>query len=281
MPAKVSHVDHPAFAVKDLEGAHKQFQKLGFVVPPIGRHSEWGTGNICIMFASDYLEIRGIVDRTRYLAGLEEFFEQGEGVMGVAFGTESAQASYDAAREAGIKVSEPRNLQRLLKLEDKTLDLRFCVVMLEPEDYPGFNHANLCQHLTADRLRQPGWLDHPNTAIFTSEIVGVVGDLDTAQRAYERLLSKSAVKRNKDDLRLSFPKGASVELILPEQAAARGIAQPARGKDYVASISIAVRNLDTLRALLAKNGVKADDKGKSVVVDKHDAGGAHLAFVEA
>jgi Glyoxalase-like domain len=281
MPARISHIDHPVFAVKDLEGAHKQFQRLGFVVPPIGRHSEWGTGNICIMFASDYLEIRGIVDPSRYLAGLEEFFEQGEGLIGVAFGMESAQASYDAAREAGIKVTEPRNLQRLLKLEDKTLDLRFCNVMLEPEDYPGFTHANLCQHITADRLRQPGWLDHPNTAVSTSEIVGVVADLDTAQRAYERLLGKSAVARNKNDVRLSFPKGATVELILPDQAAARGIAQPARGKDYMASIAIAVRNLDALRAVLAKNGIAAHDKDKSVVVDTRDAGGAHLAFVEA
>jgi Glyoxalase-like domain len=281
MSAKVSHIDHPVFAVRDLNGAHQQFKKLGFVVPPIGKHSEWGTGNICIMFAADYLEIRGIADPTRYLAGLEEFLEHGEGLIGFAFGVESAQASYDAAREAGITVSEPRNLQRLLKLDDKTLDLRFCTAALQPEDHPGFTHANLCQHLTADSLRQPGWLDHPNTAVSTHEIVGVVGNLDAAQRVYERLLGKSAVKRDKSRVHLSFPKGASAELILPDEAVARGIAQPARGKDYMASISIAVRNLDTARALLAKNDVVTTDKGTSISIDKNDASGAHLTFVEA
>lgn len=78
-------------AVHDLE--REQYRKLGFVVPPSGRHQEWGTVNVCIMFASDYIEIRGVGDPTKFLAGLDKFLVHGEGLSGVAFNAKSAKGS--------------------------------------------------------------------------------------------------------------------------------------------------------------------------------------------
>ena len=37
MSAKFECVDHPVFAVNDLNVASDAFQRLGFVVPPIGK----------------------------------------------------------------------------------------------------------------------------------------------------------------------------------------------------------------------------------------------------
>lgn len=280
MSAKVECVDHPVFAVNDLNVAGDAFRKLGFVVPPIGKHQEWGTGNICIMFARDYLEIRGIADRTRYLAGLEEFLADGEGLIGVAFGTPSADERYRTLREAGVAAAEPRGLQRRLELPDgKAINPRFRNVMLPPEDHPGFFHANFCQHLTFDELRQPGWLDHPNTAVSAGKVVGVVDDLDKAQAKYETLFGEEVVSRSGNAVWLRFPVGAPIELITPAAAKERQIDQPKRDKNYMASLEINVRSLDAVQAVLKKNGVRFR-LGRAAVVDPDQACGAHLSFVD-
>jgi hypothetical protein len=61
----IGSLDHPVIAAGDLDAARVSYERLGFTVPPRGSHVEWGTGNLCIMFPDDYLEIRGIVDATR------------------------------------------------------------------------------------------------------------------------------------------------------------------------------------------------------------------------
>jgi hypothetical protein len=281
MPAKVTCIDHPVFAVNDLIAARSSFEKLGFFVPPIGRHREWCTGNICIMFARDYLEIRGIADRSRYLAGLEEFLADGEGLIGVAFGTNSADESYRAARESGLGVEEPRGLERNLDVFGKVVSLRFRNVMLRTDDHPGFYHANLCQHLTFDALRQPGWLGHPNTATSVATVVGVIDDADAAARKYAALLGSDAVLRERDKVMLRFPVGSSAELITAREAEARGIAQSKRVKNYMAAIKINVRSLDALRAVLGKSDLPCRQNGGEVVIDPKHACGAHIIFVEA
>ncbi|WP_217645550.1 VOC family protein [Oceanisphaera psychrotolerans] len=101
MTAKVGRVDHPVVAVHDLQQTRVQYQKLGFVVPPSGKHQEWGTENLCIMFADDYLEIRGIGDPNKFLAGVDTFLEQGEGLYSVAFNAKSANESYQAGVASG------------------------------------------------------------------------------------------------------------------------------------------------------------------------------------
>nr|WP_231859966.1 VOC family protein [Bordetella parapertussis] len=155
MTARVGRVDHPVVAVHDLDRTSQQYRKLGFVVPPSGKHQEWGTENLCIMFPGDYLEIRGIGDPNRFLAGVDKFLAKGEGLYSVAFNAASAQESYQAGLAAGLEIEPPRHLNRKLVLEDRTLDLHFETVMLGHDLYPGLTHANLCQHLTADTLRRP------------------------------------------------------------------------------------------------------------------------------
>ena len=88
-------IDHPVIAVTDLDQARAAYERLGFTVPLRGSHIEWGTGNLCIMFADDYLEMRGIIDASRFTMHLDTHLERfGAGLMGVAFGTADVEASY-------------------------------------------------------------------------------------------------------------------------------------------------------------------------------------------
>ena len=281
MTAKVGRVDHPVIAVRDLEPTRERYKKLGFVVPPIGRHREWGTANICIMFADDYIEIRGVGDPNKFLAGLDKFLVHGEGLCGVAFNAKDADASYAEAMATGIGIEPPKSLNRQLVLGDKTLDLRFKTVMLAHNEYPGLTHANLCEHLTPDTLRQPGWLDHPNGVVSFGRLVGVIADFDAAQQVYERLLGTQKVKRDEHRLMLDFGEGADVELIDQDEAERRGDAQHDRGDAYMASATLLTKDPEAAKAVFEKNGIRFREVGGMLAVNPADACGAHLYFKAA
>jgi len=58
----IAGIDHVIVGVRDLERARVGWTRLGFTLSPRGRHIGQGTANYCIMFASDYVELLGIVD---------------------------------------------------------------------------------------------------------------------------------------------------------------------------------------------------------------------------
>lgn len=278
--AIVDKVDHPVIGVHDLEAARSAFARLGFVVPPAGTHEEWGTTNVCIMFPNDYLEIRGVADATKFLAGLDRFLEKGEGFSGVAFSTANATDSYEQCLESGLHAHPPRELNRKLVLSDRTLSLKFRTMALAPELHPGLTHANLCEHLTPDVLRQPGWVDHPNGALGFRKLVGVVEDHDSAYRTYSRLLGPERVRKFTNHLVLDFGRGAIIELIDPSEASRRGEEQPAREPAYLSSATIEVKSASKLANLLSGSGIKFETHGKRLSLDPDDAVGARLHFEE-
>lgn len=278
MTANVGRVDHPVVAVHDLEATREQYKKLGFVVPPAGNHREWGTANVCIMFAGDYLEIRGIGDSSKFLAGLDKFLINGEGLCGVAFNTKDADSSFREGKASGLEIEPPRHLNRKLVLEHTTLDLHFKTVMLGHSLFPGLTHANLCEHLTWDALRQPGWTDHPNGVVSFGRLVGVVSDMEAAASTYANLLGERKVCRESNRLLLKFGEGADIELISQTEAEERGDAQATRGESYMASASLWVKDINVTRTVFQTNGIRYKTVADQLAVDPKDACGARLYF---
>lgn len=282
MTAEVGRVDHPVVAVRDLQKTRLRYQKLGFIVPPSGKHQQWGTENLCIMFADDYLEIRGIGDPSKFLAGVDEFLKRGEGLYSVAFNAQSADRSYQSGISAGLGIEPPRHLNRTLVVGNQVLDLHFKTVMLHPDLFPGLSHANLCEHLTAQTLRQPGWLDHPNGVIGFGRLTGVVENFEEAQFAYTRLLGPGRVQGSRERIVLSFPEGADVELISHQEAVRRNIQQTVRGSAYLASATLLVKQVQATAQLFERNAVGYQYVARDVLqVDPNDACGACLFFKQA
>ncbi|KAE8754961.1 VOC family protein [Paraburkholderia madseniana] len=280
MTAKVGRVDHPVVAVHDLQASRQVFEKLGFLVPPSGKHQEWGTENVCIMFPEDYIEIRGVGDPNKFLAGLDKFLVHGEGLSGVAFNAKSAKESYESGIASGLGIRQPKHLNRLLVLENETLDLHFETVMLAPDLYPGLTHANLCEHLTADTLRKPEWLNHPNGVYSFGRIVGVVSDMESARDTYVRLLGAEAVHFDGEKIHIDLKEGADIELISPAEAEKRGDAHPARGDAYIAAATLLVDDLQKTKAVFDQNGIAYRAAGELIAVDPAFACGTHFYFEE-
>ncbi|MFZ2004612.1 MAG: VOC family protein, partial [Stellaceae bacterium] len=60
-PSGIAGIDHIIVGARDLEGARRDWARLGFTLTPRGRHIGQGTANYCIMFPRDYLELLGFV----------------------------------------------------------------------------------------------------------------------------------------------------------------------------------------------------------------------------
>lgn len=207
-------IDHPLIAVSDMEASKITYEKLGFTVPPRGSHIEWGTGNWCIMFQNDYLELRGILDPERYTLGLEEVLENyGEGLAGVAFGTEGAEINFRKMSDNGLQPKPVRYLTRNFELPGEWLQPKFALCFPNETEVTGLMHVVLCEHLTPELTRKPEYLIHPNSTLSILSITGIIDNPTEVEAAQVRLLGSDAVKRVNNSIFLTTSSGQQIKLL--------------------------------------------------------------------
>ena len=183
----IAGIDHFIVGVRDLERARLEWSRLGFTLSPRGRHIGQGTANYCIMFASDYVELLGIVDPDDFVQRLDTFLAQREGLMAAAFAPAGAPEDVRAALLArGLRPSEPRPLGRELKLPEGTVVPRFSLLSLPADETPGLD-CFICAHLTPELMRRPEWLQHPNGALGLKGIHVLVESTAALLEPYDRL----------------------------------------------------------------------------------------------
>lgn len=225
-------IDHVVIGVADLEGSQGLWQKLGFTLTPRGRHIGWGTGNYCIMFPDDYLELLGIVDPAQFLSGLDAFLDSGEGIMGLAFSTDDPAGLIDAFRARDIVADGPKELKRHLELPTGLAEPAFNLVHPEASATPGL-WSFVCHHLTPEIIRRPGWLEHANGACGIHSVTTVVEEPLSLRAAYERLFGHGAIIVTDATLvvrvgphRLVFVGADDVELMHPAASPPSGAPLP-------------------------------------------------------
>ena len=188
----IAGIDHIIIGVRDLESARIGWTRLGFTLTPRGRHIGQGTANYCIMFARDYLELLGFVERDPYGHRLETFLARREGALGPAFAlADTPEAVAGALTRSGLHPTAPRALGRQLELPEGTVVPRFSLINLPPEETPALD-TFLCGHLTPELVRRPEWLVHANGVIGLAGIHVLVGDVASLVPAYERLFEIEA-----------------------------------------------------------------------------------------
>lgn len=192
MSEPLAGIDHVIVAVDDLERARLAWERLGFTLTPRGRHLQQGTGNYCIMFARDYLELLGVVDASQGAGGLDAFLKAGQGPRGLAFATASGDETAAALARRGLHPGAPRDLSRQLELPEGTVLPRFKLVSLPPEETPALS-AFICQHLNPELVRRPAWLAHANGVIGVAGVTVIVESTAPLRLAYEKLFGAGVV----------------------------------------------------------------------------------------
>jgi catechol 2,3-dioxygenase-like lactoylglutathione lyase family enzyme len=187
MHSGVAAIDHVIVGVRDLERARAAWTRLGFTLSPRGRHIGQGTANYCIMFASDYVELLGIVDSNDFVQRLDTFLARREGLMAAAFAPAGpAEEVRSALLNLQLHPSEPRPLGRQLELPEGTVVPRFSLISLPPEETPGLD-SFICAHLTPELMRRQEWLDHPNGSQRLKGIHVLVENTAALLEPYDRI----------------------------------------------------------------------------------------------
>jgi catechol 2,3-dioxygenase-like lactoylglutathione lyase family enzyme len=149
-------LDHAVILVRDLDRARDTYERLGFTLTPLGRHS-LGSRNHCIMFGRDYLELMALPSAPppafQYFA---EFLQRGEGVGALALATDDAAAAHAELTQGGIAAEPPLALSRPI---ENLGEARFTLVQLPPAQTPGFR-TFLCQHHTREIVWRPEYQGH-------------------------------------------------------------------------------------------------------------------------
>jgi 4-hydroxyphenylpyruvate dioxygenase-like putative hemolysin len=266
----IENIDHPVIASRDLDVTRAQFERLGFTVPPRGSHIEWGTGNLCIMFPDDYLEVRGIIEPERFTMHLDEHLEKhGEGLMGVAFGTREVQASYAEALEKGINAGELRSLRRNFEHPEGWTQPAFELFAPDADDIEGLMHVVVIQHLTPELIRRPDFLEHANGCIGINGMQGTITDVASVAGKMRRLLGEAAVYESESGVLLTVPSRQTIRL---DKSARAGLQ----------SMTLRVSSIERTVEVLTRNGVpfeSADDG--TITASPGDACGTAIAFTEA
>ncbi len=176
-------LDHAVILVRDLERARDTYERLGFSLTPLGRHS-LGSRNHCIMFARDYLELMALpASPPPALQRFAERLARGEGVGALALATDDAIAAHGELLRAGIAAEAPLALSRPV---EGLGEARFTLVPLPPEATPGL-HTFVCQHHTRELVWRPEYQRHALGAVAIDAVALAVPDPEKYRALLGRL----------------------------------------------------------------------------------------------
>lgn len=102
-------LDHAIVAVRDLAAAAERYAALfGRPASWRGEHPEAGTANALFRLDNSYVELLAVAGEGGQGARLAEHLERaGEGLLGLAFGTDDIEGAVADLRDAGLAVADP------------------------------------------------------------------------------------------------------------------------------------------------------------------------------
>ena len=285
-------LDHIGVAIKDLERGRETYERLGFTLTPRSIHrgsptpgapvEPFGSGNHCAMFREGYLEVVGLTDPTIY-SNVKAMVARYEGAHIVAFGVESAAATYAELSGRGIPIEPARQLERDAAYGpagDATRRAAFRNMYFDQAVYPE-SRLLYIEHLTRDVLWQPHLLDHPNGVIALRDVFLCVPDVRAAADKYAALFGCAAQPVTEGEWRIALARG-SVWIATPLAWARRSPGAATPPLPSPAGIGFRVKSLAATRALFARNGVEVrDGLDGGIWVGPEHACGAALYFFDS
>lgn len=276
----ITGIDHTLLGVRDLEAARRNWVRLGFSVTPRGRHIGWGTGNYCVMLEEGYVELLGIIDPKQFTNNLDKLLEKREGLLGLAFSTNDANACRDALVEAGLKPDGPKQLKRDLELPTGAVTPEFRLVFLPPEMTPALS-CFVCHHLSPELIRRPDWLSHLNGALRLISVTIACAEPVDAAMGYLPIFGPDRVKVA--DRLTSVACGAGgLRFVTASGLAERYpdcLPDELPELPFVAAMKILVADKARCLAHLTAQGVAHQETKQGCLVPAAEANGAVLEFV--
>lgn len=277
-------LDHVGLAGKDLAALAAAWERLGFALTPLARHSgrrtpegpvvPFGTGNRCAMLRQGYVELIAIVDPAAFSNTLDRFLARYAGLHIIALEVEDAEAELARLRQAGFTIDGIAWLERPVDSEDPDgPQARFARLPL-PEAPEG--RVQLIRHLTPEAIWQERFLTHPNHATALEAVILAVANPAESAARFSRLAGLPVTPDPAGGFALALPRG-TVRLL---PADALGTVLPCvaiPSLPFIAGIAIGTDDGGAaMRALCAARGIAARETGAGLLVPPAETGGAAL-----
>lgn len=271
--------DHVLIGARDLPDARRRFERLGFATTPLGRHGGWGTGNHCVVFERDYIELMGILDRSKFVNRIDRFVDRGEGLMGLAWAVLDGVAAAAALHDKGIEATRSEEIVR--PIDDPAGERRPRFRAIDwPESESPMLWSFIVEHMTPELERAPAWLDHPNGALGLAALTLVVGVPNALASAYAGLVTGAAVSSGEGAVSI-VSAGQRLSFVAPEalERFHAGLApEPQAVPPFQAVLTVAVSDLDRARNALNAKEIGFGDLGNILRIPPDLACGVWLEF---
>lgn len=284
----IDNINHVGMAVRDLADTVRRFEAMGFQLTPFSPHSAaWkpgdpvqpqGSGNRCVMFASDYLEILASEDPARPAARIVNFLRHHQGAHIVCFDTQDPHAVERRLKTEGIATSGVIPLQREIDTPQGACTAKFARIQFAPEQSPE-GYIQAAQHLTPQYIYQPRYIRHPNGCTSLHRTVVVTDALDAFADKYRRYTGLVPIA-HAGTFDFRFPRGTRLTIIDVAHAPAMlpgTLLPPIPG---IAAVSFRTPDLAAQRRRLSDHGFAFSEAIGRLVVPAEQASGVAVMFEE-
>lgn len=283
-------IDHPLVTVRDHAAALELYRQMGFAPSPVSYHP-WGSVTSLMMFPSNFIELIGVDDRSKFgthsVDGfcfgrqLGQFLDRGEeGVSLVALHSKDADADHARMVRAGLDSQGRIDFRRRMTLPDGRHDeaVVSLALFIDPELPDASNF--ICHQHRPELIWVRGWQNHPNGA---DGILAITYLADPKQLEPRwRAMYGDAVKYNGTVLEADTQCGV-LRAIDAATAALEypGIELPtvAQERPHAIAIRLHTTRLSTLRSILEHNAIPHRDVADRVLVEPQSAGNVILEFI--
>jgi catechol 2,3-dioxygenase-like lactoylglutathione lyase family enzyme len=281
----IDNINHVGMAVRDLAATASLFEKLGFLLTPFSPHSgawkpggpvqSFASGNRCIMFGDNYLEILASEEATKPSPRIANFLERHQGAHIICFNTEHLESVERRLKAGGFSSSGIIPLQREIDTPDGVRTAKFERVQFAPEE-SAEGYIQAAKHLTPQYIYQARYIAHPNGCERLVDTIVVTENLAGFVRKYSGYLDLTPALEDSAAI-FQLPKGTRLVLCTPQFARTLlpgGLLPPLPA---IAGVSFCTPDLAGQRRRLQQLGLPfAEADGRLVVPAEITSG---LAFV--
>lgn len=284
--ADIDSINHVGIVVRDLAATTARYEAMGFTLTPFSPHSgAWkpgepvtrlGSGNRCVMFGGNYLEILANEDPAVPSARLEGYLRRHQGGHIICFNSGQLSSVERRLVASGLKTSGVLPLQREIDTPEGLRTARFERVQFAPDESPE-GYIQAATHLTPEYIYQPRYTGHANGCTELSSAIVVVDEL---QRFRERYEVYTGLRPQVDGGEASFRFPLFSRLTLMDRAAALRqlpgtLYPPLPG---IAAVGFRCPELERQAQRLREHRIPFAEAGRRLVVPAEEASGIAVVF---
>jgi hypothetical protein len=282
----IDSINHVGMAVRKLAQTTACYESMGFMLTPYSPHSgaskpgepvvPLNSGNRCVMFAHNYLEILASADPSQPAPKISNFLKRHQGAHIICFGSEEVESVDSRLKAQGIATSDVIPLQRDIDTPEGVRTARFQRVQFAPDDSPE-GYIQAARHLTPQYIYQPRYIAHDNGCTELSDVILVADDIEHFAEKYGRYLGFAPAVEG-EALVFRFALASKLTLVHPRHARTLlpgSLLPPVPG---IAGIVFRCPDIAAQGRRLARSGFTTANADGRLVVPAEEASGVAVLF---